>query len=183
MSPTVLRVLALIGLLATLALAACGDDDDDSDGSSAQGAQEPAETTETETSPAAQLKALEDTSTKPVIPRPSGSPPRQLRKEDIVKGKGPRAARGDTLTVHYAGVTFSTGEEFDASWDAGQPFSFPLGGGAVIPGWDRGLVGMRKGGRRMLTIPPELAYGSQGSPPAIGPNETLVFVVDLLEIR
>jgi peptidylprolyl isomerase len=183
MSPALLRVLTLIGLVATLALAACGDDDE-SEGGSPQAAQEPAETTETtETSPAAQREALEDTSTKPVIPRPSGSPPRRLRKEDIVKGKGPPARPGDTLTVHYAGVTFSTGEEFDASWDAGQPFSFPLGGGAVIPGWDRGLVGMRKGGRRMLTIPPHLAYGSQGSPPAIGPNETLVFVVDLLEIR
>jgi peptidylprolyl isomerase len=182
MSPALLRVLTLIGLLATLALAACGDDDE-SEGSSPQGSQEPVETTETETSPAAQREALEDTGTKPVIPRPSGSPPRRLRKEDIVKGKGPRAKPGDTLTVHYAGVAFSTGEEFDASWNAGQPFSFPLGGGAVIPGWDRGLVGMRRGGRRMLTIPPELAYGPQGSPPAIGPNETLVFVVDLLEIR
>jgi peptidylprolyl isomerase len=184
MSPPPLRVVAVLGLLlAVLALAACGDDEE-SDGGSPQASEEPAETTEsTETSPAAQREALEDTSTKPVIPRPSGSPPRRLRKEDIVKGKGPRAKPGDTLTVHYAGVTFSTGEEFDASWNAGQPFSFPLGGGAVIEGWDKGLVGMRKGGRRMLTIPPEQAYGPGGSPPAIGPNETLVFVVDLLEIR
>ncbi|MGH2846485.1 MAG: FKBP-type peptidyl-prolyl cis-trans isomerase [Thermoleophilaceae bacterium] len=126
---------------------------------------------------------MEDTSVKPQIPRPSGSPPRRLQKQDIVEGKGPRAKPGDTLTVHYAGVTFSTGEEFDASWDRGEPFGFPLGAGAVIPGWDRGLVGMREGGRRMLTIPPELAYGAEGSPPTIGPNETLVFVVDLLKIR
>ena len=87
------------------------------------------------------------------------------------------------MTVQYVGVTFSTGEQFDASWDSGQPFSFQLGGGQVIPGWDRGLKGMRKGGRRELTIPPTLAYGAQGSPPAIGPNETLVFVVDLVNRR
>jgi peptidylprolyl isomerase len=98
-----------------------------------------------------------------------------------VRGKGPPAKTGDTLTVHYAGVTFSTGEEFDASWNSGQPFQFELGG-RVIEGWNRGMVGMRRGGRRMLTIPPELAYGAAGSPPAIGPNETLVFVVDLLAI-
>jgi peptidylprolyl isomerase len=79
-------------------------------------------------------------------------------------------------------VSFSTGEQFDASWDAGQPYAFPLGGGAVIEGWDRGVAGMRKGGRRQLTIPPELAYGAEGNGP-IGPNETLVFVIDLLEIR
>ena len=86
------------------------------------------------------------------------------------------------LTVKYVGVTFSTGEEFDASWDRGQDFQFTLGG-RVIEGWNRGLVGMREGGRRMLTIPPELAYGTAGSPPLIGPNETLVFVVDLVSIQ
>ena len=118
-----------------------------------------------------------------MIPKPSGSPPRKLEKEDIVKGKGPAAKPGDTLTVNYVGVAFSTGKEFDASWDRGQPFAVQLGAGQVIKGWDRGLVGMRKGGRRILTIPPELAYGAQGFPPAIGPNETLVFVVDLVEIR
>ncbi len=157
-------------LIALFALGGCGSDDGDE-----QGEEEPR--------PAAQRQALEDTSVKPQIPRPSGSPPRRLQKQDIVEGKGPRAKPGDTLTVHYAGVTFSTGEEFDASWDRGEPFGFPLGAGAVIPGWDRGLVGMREGGRRMLTIPPELAYGAEGSPPTIGPNETLVFVVDLLKIR
>ena len=100
-----------------------------------------------------------------------------------MKGKGPAAKKGDNVTVHYVGVTFSTGEEFDASWNTGQPFSFPLGGGQVIQGWDKGIEGMRKGGRRKLTIPPELAYGAQGSPPAIGPNETLVFVIDMLEVQ
>ncbi len=178
------RLLALLALLATLALAACGEDDENGDGG---GETSPppatAEQTETEPSPSEQREALEDTSVKPEIPRPSGSPPRRLETEDIVRGKGPAAKPGDTVLVHYAGVTFSTGEEFDASWNRGEPFPFPLGGGQVIQGWDRGIAGMKVGGRRMLTIPPELAYGAQGFPPAIGPNETLVFVVDLLEIR
>jgi peptidylprolyl isomerase len=172
--------LALLALLAALAVSACGSDDDD-DGSSGQSTEQQAETTEP--SPSDLREGLKDTSTKPVIPKPSGSPPRRLEKEDIVKGRGPAAKPGDTLTVQYAGVAFSTGEEFDASWNSGQPFTFPLGGGQVIEGWDKGLVGMRKGGRRMLTIPPEQAYGAQGSPPVIGPNETLVFVVDVVEIN
>ena len=112
------------------------------------------------------------------MPEPSGKPPRKLKAEDIVKGKGKAAKPGDALTVQYVGVSFSTGEQFDASWDSGQPFDFQLGARMVIPGWDRGLVGIRTGGRRQLTIPPDLAYGAQGSPPAIGPNETLVFVID-----
>ncbi len=178
------RVLALLALLGTLTLAACGDDDEAGDG----GGDDPPppaaqEETETEPTPSEQREALKDTSTKPEIPRPTGSPPRRLQVEDIVRGKGPAAKPGDTITAHYAGVTFSTGEEFDASWNSGEPFTFPLGGGKVIEGWDRGFVGMKEGGRRILTIPPELAYGAQGFPPAIGPNETLVFVVDLLEIR
>jgi peptidylprolyl isomerase len=176
------RLVALLALIAALGLTACGDDDDDGgeDSTPAPAAQEQ---TETEPSMSEQRAALEDTSTKPVIPRPSGSPPRRLEREDIVRGKGRAAKAGDTVLVHYAGVTFSTGEEFDASWNTGQPFPFPLGGGQVIEGWDRGIVGMKVGGRRVLTIPPELAYGAQGFPPAIAPNETLVFVVDLLEIQ
>jgi peptidylprolyl isomerase len=178
------RLVALLALIAALGLTACGDDDDDGgeDSTPPPAAQEQTET-ETEPSMSEQRAALEDTSTKPVIPRPSGSPPRRLETEDIVRGKGRAAQAGDTVLVHYAGVTFSTGEEFDASWNTGQPFPFPLGGGQVIEGWDRGIVGMKVGGRRILTIPPELAYGAQGFPPAIAPNETLVFVVDLLEIQ
>jgi peptidylprolyl isomerase len=177
------RLVALLALIAALGLAACGDDDDDDGGGDGSAAPAAQEQTETEPSPSEQRAALEDTSVKPEIPRPSGSPPRRLQTDDIVRGKGPAAKPGDTVLVHYAGVTFSTGEEFDASWNRGEPFPFPLGGGQVIDGWDRGIVGMKAGGRRMLTIPPELAYGAQGFPPAIGPNETLVFVVDLLEIR
>jgi peptidylprolyl isomerase len=179
------RLLALLALLGTLTLAACGDDDEE-DGDGGNGNPPPPaaqEETETEPTPSEQREALKDTSTKPEIPRPTGSPPRRLQIEDIVRGRGPGAKPGDTITAHYAGVTFSTGEEFDASWNRGEPFTFPLGGGQVIEGWDRGFVGMKQGGRRILTIPPELAYGAQGFPPAIGPNETLVFVVDLVEIR
>jgi peptidylprolyl isomerase len=177
MGPRPLRLASLLAVLAVLAVAGCGDDDDEQPAAPAGGSDT------TESSPAEAAEALEDTSRKPEIPKPTGSPPRRLEKVDIVKGKGPRAKPGNSVTVHYAGVSFSTGDEFDASWNSGQPFTFPLGGGQVIAGWDRGVVGMRKGGRRQLTIPPELAYGAQGSPPVIGPNETLVFVIDMLEIR
>jgi peptidylprolyl isomerase len=173
------RLLPCMLVLLTL-LAACGDDNDGEPGT--QSSERQSKTSE-EPSPSAQRKALKDTGIKPVIPKPSGSPPRRLVKEDIVKGEGPAAKAGDTLTVNYVGVAFSTGDEFDASWDRGQPFDVPLGAGKVIEGWDKGLVGMRKGGRRMLTIPPELAYGSEGQPPAIAPNETLIFVVDALAIK
>jgi peptidylprolyl isomerase len=169
----------LLMLLALMALAGCGDDND---GEATTQAERQASTSE-EPSPSAQREALKDTSTKPVIPKPSGSPPRRLEKEDIVKGKGPAAKPGDTVTVSYVGVTFSTGHEFEVPWDRGQPSDVTLGAGRVIEGWERGLVGIRKGGRRMLTIPPELAFGTDGHPPSIGPNETLVFVVDALDIK
>jgi peptidylprolyl isomerase len=138
-----------------------------------------AEEQATETAPAGDLT---DTSRKPEIPKPTGSPPRRLKIEDIVKGKGRPAKKGDALTVQYVGVSFSTGAEFDASWDRGEPFTLTLPG-QVIDGWNQGLPGMRKGGRRKLTIPPNLGYGAQGSPPAIPPNETLVFVIDLVDLR
>ena len=127
--------------------------------------------------------ALTDTSVKPEIEVPDEPAPAQLASEDIVEGDGATAAAGDQLTVQYVGVDYETGEQFDASWDTGQPFEFMLGAGNVIPGWDEGIEGMKVGGRRELTIPPDLAYGPQGQPPAIGPNATLVFVVDLLEVR
>jgi peptidylprolyl isomerase len=178
-----LAPLVLLALLAALAIAACGDDDDsDSGGGSAdtsrqESAPEPETGTETEAP-----TDLTDTSVKPVIDKPSGTPPRRLVKEDIVKGTGPGAKPGDTVIVDYVGVSFSTGEEFDASWDSGRPFPVQLGDGGVIEGWEKGLVGIKKGGRRELIIPPEQAYGAQGAPPSIGPNETLVFVIDALEI-
>jgi peptidylprolyl isomerase len=179
-----LAPLALLLLLAALGLAACGDDDDSGSGGSADASQEesspPADDTGTETEAPADLT---DTSVKPVIDKPTGVPPRRLVKEDIVKGSGPGAKPGDTVIVDYVGVSFSTGQEFDASWDTGQPFPVQLGAGNVIEGWEKGLVGIKKGGRRKLTIPPEQAYGADGAPPAIGPNETLVFVIDALDIQ
>ncbi|MGI8593270.1 MAG: FKBP-type peptidyl-prolyl cis-trans isomerase [Solirubrobacteraceae bacterium] len=121
-------------------------------------------------------------STKPKVEVPKGKPPSRLKIRDVVKGKGPGAEPSDNLTVQYVGVRYSNGEEFDASWDRGEPFSFALGQGEVIPGWDAGLDGMKEGGRRELIIPASKAYGPSGQPPDIGPNETLVFVIDLKKI-
>ena len=121
-----------------------------------------------------------DLTNKPSIQTPE-EPPTDLEIEDIVEGTGARAGSGDFLVMQYVGVSCSTGLQFDASWDRGQPFSFELGSGKVISGWDEGIVGMTVGGRRLLTIPPEKAYGRNGSGSgSIGPNETLLFIVDLL---
>jgi peptidylprolyl isomerase len=176
--------LILIAVVAVLGLGACGGDDDSGGNGGSAGAPATSDTgTETSPSPAEAAKALKDTSTKPVIPKPTGAPPRKLVVEDIVKGKGPAAERGDTVVVNYVGENFSNGDEFDASWDRGQTFPVRIGVSNVIEGWTRGLVGIRKGGRRMLTIPPELGYGAQGYPPAIPPNETLVFVIDAVSVK
>jgi peptidylprolyl isomerase len=120
---------------------------------------------------------------KPEIDFPEGTPPSELEVTDLVEGDGDEAAAGQTAVVHYVGVSFSTGEEFDASWNRGSPFSFPLGAGHVIAGWDRGVQGMKVGGRRRLVIPPDLGYGDRGAGAAIAPGETLIFVVDLLEVH
>ncbi|MEU1515816.1 FKBP-type peptidyl-prolyl cis-trans isomerase [Streptomyces sp. NPDC005811] len=119
---------------------------------------------------------------KPEIDFPEGQPPADLEIKDIWEGDGEVAQAGQTVTVHYVGVSFSTGEEFDASWNRGAPFSFPLGGGRVIKGWDQGVQGMKVGGRRRLTIPPHLAYGDRSPTSAIKPGETLIFVVDLIAV-
>ena len=109
------------------------------------------------------------------------SPPLGLEIEDLVLGEGDPVTSGDFLIMDYVGVSYSTGLQFDASWDRGSPFTFELGSGQVIQGWDQGISGMMVGGRRLLTIPPELGYGQTGSGSgSIGPNETLVFIVDLL---
>src|SRR4051794_23178916 len=113
---------------------------------------------------------------KPEIDFPEGEPPTDLRIIDLVEGDGQEAKPGDTAIVHYAGVSWSTGEEFDASWNRGDTFAFPLGAGRVIQGWDQGVVGMKIGGRRRLEIPPHLGYGSRGAGAAIKPGETLIFV-------
>jgi peptidylprolyl isomerase len=122
-------------------------------------------------------------SEKPQIDFPEGPPPAELEITDVLAGEGVEAAPGRTAVVHYVGVAYSSGEEFDASWNRGEPFAFPLGEGHVIAGWDRGVVGMKVGGRRRLVIPPDLGYGDRGAGSAIAPGETLIFVVDLIDVR
>jgi len=117
---------------------------------------------------------------KPEIDFPEGTPPKDLEITDVWPGTGKEAGPGDTVQVHYVGVSFSSGEEFDASWNRGEPLRFKLGVGQVIAGWDQGVQGMKVGGRRKLVIPPNLAYGDRGAPGAIKPGETLIFVCDLV---
>ena len=119
---------------------------------------------------------------KPEIDFPDFPVPADLVIEDITVGTGEEAKAGQQVKVHYVGVAYSTGEEFDASWNRGSAFEFPLGGGRVIAGWDRGVAGMKVGGRRKLVIPPHLGYGDRGAGGAIKPGETLIFVVDLLGV-
>jgi len=121
---------------------------------------------------------------KPQVDVPSGQPPSyQLELDDIEVGAGDEAVAGKVVEVHYVGVSWSTGRQFDASWDRGSTFKFGLGKGQVIAGWDQGVAGMRVGGRRRITIPPMLAYGKRGAGGVIGSDETLVFVVDLVGVR
>lgn len=119
---------------------------------------------------------------KPEVTVDPGEPTGMLEVDDIVVGDGGEATPGNQVTVHYVGVAHSTGAEFDASWNRGEPFAFALGGSQVIKGWDVGVKGMRVGGRRKLTIPPHLGYGASGAGGVIKPNETLIFVVDLLGV-
>ena len=119
---------------------------------------------------------------KPDVSIPDSEPPADLVIDDIVVGDGDEATVGAAVEVHYVGVAWSNGEQFDASWDRGDTFSFHLGAGQVIEGWDTGVQGMRVGGQRRLTLPPHLAYGPRGAGGVIGPNETLVFVVDLVGV-
>jgi peptidylprolyl isomerase len=120
---------------------------------------------------------------KPEIEFPGLEPPVDLVVTDVTIGDGAEATPGRTVSVHYVGVAHSTGEEFDASYNRGAPLRFPLGAGRVIAGWDQGVAGMRVGGRRQLVIPPHLGYGDRGAGNAIAPGETLIFVVDLLEVH
>jgi len=117
---------------------------------------------------------------KPEVDFPEGEPPKTLAVTDIWEGDGKVASAGDRVQVHYVGVAYSTGEEFDASWNYGEPLEFRLGAGQVIAGWDQGVQGMKVGGRRQLVIPPDLAYGDRGAGNAIRPGETLIFVCDLV---
>ncbi len=165
--------IALIALCAVLAFAGCGSSSDSSTGSSESTGSTTAETTSE--SPAEK--------TKPKVTVPTGPPPKKLEVKELEEGSGAEAKSGDEVTVQYVGVDYKNGKEFDSSWSRNEPFPLTLGAGSVIPGWEQGIEGMKVGGRRELIIPPELAYGEAGYPPAIAPNETLVFVIDLLEVN
>src|SRR4051794_7735276 len=189
------RIAPLLALLALVA-AGCGSDTKPanipSGGASTQAAADTTADTQTETTATTGSKGqaaaplvspTKDLSKKPRIPKQPGDAPSQLVIQDIVKGKGAEAKEGKVLTVRYVGTRFRDNQQFDASWERKpNEFKFPLGGGQVIQGWDQGFKGMKVGGRRQLTVPPDLAYGAQGQPPDIGPNETLIFVVDLKKV-
>jgi len=164
-------LMLTIAVCAGLLVAGCGGG---SDSSSSESTATGGETTAAESSGGEK--------TKPKVTVPKGAPPKELEIEEIEEGSGAEAKSGDKVTVQYVGVDYENGQEFDSSWSRNEPFGFTLGAGEVIPGWDQGVEGMKVGGRRELIIPPELAYGEAGAPPAIGPNETLVFVIDLLEV-
>lgn len=162
----------IVALLVALALAVAGCGGDDSSTSSTS-----------ETTSSAKKEGDTDLNTKPAVTVPSGAAPKQLEEKEIVEGDGAEAKSGGRVTVQYVGVGYESEEEFDSSWSRSEPFSFTLGAGEVIPGWDQGVEGMKVGGRRELIIPANLAYGPAGSPPVIGPNETLIFVIDLLAVE
>jgi peptidylprolyl isomerase len=119
---------------------------------------------------------------KPEIEFPGAEPPADLVITDVTEGDGAEATSGSTVSVHYVGVAHSTGEEFDASYNRGAPLQFRIGVGQVIQGWDQGVEGMKVGGRRQLVIPPHLGYGDRGAGGVIKPGETLIFVVDLIDV-
>jgi peptidylprolyl isomerase len=173
------RLLILPLLAATLALAACGGDSNDNETAATPAATETATTAPTETP----TETATPEATKPKVKVPKGKPPTKLVVKDLKKGTGKEATDGSTVTVQYVGVLYDGGKQFDASWDRGEPFSFPLGAGQVIPGWDQGVKGMKVGGRRELIIPPDLGYGEQGAGADIPPNAALIFVVDLLDVQ
>jgi peptidylprolyl isomerase len=189
------RILAALAAMALLT-SACGGGTKESEADKfAQTAEQQAKTltsaaaandttqappTVTKASPSAGER---DINAKPKIPKQTGSPPKTLKVEDLITGTGPAAKSGDKISVRYVGVLYDNNKEFDSSWKRGKaPFQLTLGQGQVIQGWDKGLVGMKVGGRRRLTIPPDLAYGAQGQPPTIPANSTLVFDVDLTKI-
>ena len=182
---------ALVALVAFGSMAtACGGDDQATGagaGTTAASSAKAAGATTTAAAkaagPATTQKNGEKSMSKPTVSVPSGEAPTTLVKEDLIAGTGAEATKGRTVSVHYVGVLFSDGKQFDASWDRNEPFVFRLGAGQVIGGWDQGVEGMKVGGRRQLVIPPALGYGSRGAPPVIGPNATLVFVVDLLAVQ
>lgn len=187
--------LALAAIVAAAAIAGCGSSNSIAPGSenpkaAAEAKQlERAEASESTSTTAASSSAVAaktptsgPLSKEPTVQPPSGPPPSSLVTKELVKGTGAVAKAGDSVTVNYVGVLFKNGKVFNASWETGQPFTFVLGRGQVIHGWDNGVVGMKVGGRRELIIPAAEAYGSEGRPPKIPPNSPLIFVVDLLSV-
>jgi len=164
----ILTIAVVVGVLALMALiSVLGGDDDGGEDATTTTAPETTTTTAPE---------------KPDVTVPETPPPTELQSTDLTVGDGAEAQPGSTVQVHYAGRAYSNGEEFDSSYE-GEAFSFTIGQGQVIPGWEQGVAGMREGGRRQLIIPPDLAYREEGRPPQIGPNDTLVFVIDLLRVE
>jgi peptidylprolyl isomerase len=170
--------LGLATLGAAALIAGCGSGNSSSIGVGQESASVP---TTAETTPTTGTTPTSGPlSTEPTITPPKGPPPTTLVTKEIITGTGAEAKAGDSVTVNYVGALYSNGKVFNASWETKEPFTFTLGQGQVIPGWDKGVAGMRVGGRRELIIPAELAYGKAGRPPKIPPNSALVFIVDLL---
>lgn len=187
--------LALTALIAAGAIAGCGSSKNSNEivpgnenpKATAEAAKLEASESKTSTSTSSTAGAVQTPTTgplskEPTVKPPSGPAPTKLVTKELITGKGAVAKAGDSVTVNYVGVLYKNGKVFNASWEAKKPFSFVLGRGQVIAGWDKGVAGMRVGGRRELIIPAEEAYGKRGSPPAIPPNAPLVFVVDLLAV-
>jgi peptidylprolyl isomerase len=189
--PTIRRTVLAAGALCTAALiAGCGSGgsstitvgNENSADNSLIHAGEKATTSTPSPKTTAKTPTSGPLSKEPKATPPSGPAPAKLETKELIAGTGAEAKAGDTVTVNYVGVLYKGGKEFDASWKRHETFSFALGKGQVIPGWDQGIVGMKVGGRRELVIPSALAYGAKGSPPTIPPNAPLVFVVDLLSV-
>jgi FKBP-type peptidyl-prolyl cis-trans isomerase len=185
MRPMQKGLLIIFACLALL-VAGCGSDSS----STSSGSEEASTAPKTEESPAAKeegaaaAKKGEEAAkkkTKPEVKVPKGPPPQKLVIKDLEEGSGPAAKPGDEVTVQYVGVNYRTGKQFDASWDRGEPFTFKLGEGLVVEGWEQGIPGMKPGGRRELIIPPELGYGYRRIE-GIPPGSTLIFVVDLISV-
>ena len=175
---TRLRTWTFVALAASsLGLAACGSSSSSSTTTTGASTTPSTYATVSDPSPAGTI------GTQPTITVPPGTPPTQLEVKDLIIGTGPAAKAGDTVSVQYVGVAYSSKQIFDSSWSRGQPFQFALGRGTVIPGWEEGVVGMQVGGRRELIIPPSLAYGAQSPGSGIAANDTLIFIVDLVKIN
>ena len=175
--------LILIACVALFAVGCGGDDDSSSDSSESAVTTEAPATTESKADGEEGEASSGGEKTKPTVTVPKGISPDKYAFRDLEEGTGATAKAGDTVTVQYVGVGYDSEEEFDSSWSRNEPYPFTLGAGDVIKGWDQGVAGMKVGGRRELLLPASLAYGSEGRPPLIGPNETLIFVVDLLEVE